>query len=103
MAERKKPATPSRHKPQRTCMACRQADSKEALVRLAARPEGVVPDLSGKLGGRGGYLHPRSECLALFVKAKVTRFNSLGRSLDRVERVNLVNVLAKQLAPNTGV
>ncbi len=103
MAERKKPATPSRHKPQRTCMACRQADSKEALVRVAARPEGVMLDLSGKLGGRGGYLHPRRECLELFVKAKVSRFNSLRRSLDRAERVNLVNVLAQRLAPNAGV
>jgi len=84
-------------------MACRQADSKEALVRVAAQPEGVMLDLSGKLGGRGGYLHPRRECLELFVKAKVSRFNSLGRSLDRAERVNLVNVLAQRLAPNAGV
>lgn len=84
-------------------MACRRADSKEALVRVAARPEGVMLDLSGKLGGRGGYLHPRRACLELFVKAKVSRFNSLRRSLDRAERVNLVNVLAQRLAPNAGV
>jgi predicted RNA-binding protein YlxR (DUF448 family) len=84
-------------------MACRQADSKDALVRVAARPEGVMLDLEGKLGGRGGYLHPRPECLERFIKAKVSRFNSLGRSLDRAERVNLVNVLAERLAPNADV
>ena len=101
-AEKKRAAT-STHKPQRTCMACRQADSKEALVRMAARPEGVVLDFSRKLGGRGGYLHPHRQCLELFVKAKVRRFNSLGRALDRGERVNLINILTERLAPNTGV
>jgi predicted RNA-binding protein YlxR (DUF448 family) len=84
-------------------MACRQADFKTALVRVAARAEGVMLDLGGKLGGRGGYLHPRRECLERFVKAKVSRFNSLGRSLDRAERINLVNMLAERLAPNAGV
>ncbi len=71
------------------------------MVRLAALPEGVCVDLSGKLGGRGGYLHVRRECLEKFVKAKIKRFTSLGRSLDRTERINLVNMLAERLAPNT--
>jgi len=84
-------------------MACRQADSKEALVRVAARSDGVTIDWNGNLGGRGGYLHARRQCLELFVKAKVTRFNSLGRGLDRDERMNLINVLVAHLAPNTGV
>ncbi len=84
-------------------MACRQPDLKDALVRVAARPAGVTIDLSGKLGGRGGYLHPRRHCLELFVKAKVNRFNSLGRGLDREERMNLVNMLEAHLAPNPSV
>jgi predicted RNA-binding protein YlxR (DUF448 family) len=84
-------------------MACRRPDPKEALVRIAARSDGVAIDWNGKLGGRGGYLHPRRECLEAFVKAKVSRFNSLGRGLDRDERINLVNMLAARLAPNTGV
>ena len=49
---------------------------------------------------RGGYLHPRAQCLELFVKAKVNRFNSLRRGVDRSARVNLVNLLAGRLAPN---
>jgi predicted RNA-binding protein YlxR (DUF448 family) len=84
-------------------MACRRVDFKDALVRLAARSEGVRLDPSGKLGGRGGYLHPRPDCLELFVKAKVGRFNSLGRGLERAERVNLTNELAQRLALNAGV
>jgi predicted RNA-binding protein YlxR (DUF448 family) len=81
-------------------MACRQVDFKDALVRLAARSEGVMVDLGGTLGGRGGYLHPRQECLELFVKAKVAKFNSLGRGLERAARVNLITELARRLAPN---
>ncbi|HKD68229.1 MAG TPA: YlxR family protein [Candidatus Binataceae bacterium] len=81
-------------------MACRQVDSQDAMVRLAALPEGVRIDTKGKLGGRGGYLHRRRRCLEMFVKAKVVRFNSLRRSLDRSERLNLVNLLTGQLAPD---
>jgi predicted RNA-binding protein YlxR (DUF448 family) len=100
--EKKRNARPN-HKPRRTCMGCREVDFQQAMVRLAALPQGVVIDVPGKLGGRGGYLHPRRRCLELFVKAKVNRFNSLRRSLDRSERVNLVNMLAGQLAPNAGL
>jgi predicted RNA-binding protein YlxR (DUF448 family) len=78
-------------------------DFQGAMVRLAALPHGVVIDRTGKLGGRGGYLHPRRRCLELFVKTKVNRFNSLRRALDRSERVNLVNMLAAELAPNAGL
>jgi predicted RNA-binding protein YlxR (DUF448 family) len=81
-------------------MGCRQVDFKHAMVRLASRPDGVTLDSSCKLGGRGGYLHGRRECLELFVKSKASRFNSLGRSLDRSERVNLVNIVTRELAPN---
>lgn len=84
-------------------MACRQPDSKECLVRVAARSGEVIIDWSGKLGGRGGYLHPRRECLELFIKAKVSRFNSLGCGLNREERLNLVKMLGAHLAPNQGV
>jgi predicted RNA-binding protein YlxR (DUF448 family) len=70
---------------------------------MAALPDGVRLDLSTKLGGRGGYLHPRHECLELFVKAKVKRFNSLGRGVERDERINLVKMLAQQLAPNAAL
>ena len=79
-------------------MGCRQVDFKQAMVRLAASPGAVAVDVDFKLGGRGGYLHARRECIERFAKAKVSRFNSLGRSLDRSERVNLINNLARQLA-----
>ncbi len=81
-------------------MGCRQVDFQHTMVRLAALPDAVAIDFKRRLGGRGGYLHLRRECLELFLKAKTGRFKSLGRSLDRSERVNLVNMLAEQLATN---
>ena len=87
------------HEAQRTCLGCRQVDTQRAMVRLAALADAVVLDPERRLGGRGGYLHPRAQCLELFVKAKVNRFNSLRRGVDRSARVNLVNLLAGRLAP----
>ena len=55
------PATPGRL-PQRTCIACRQVAGKRALLRLVRTEEGVVVDPTGKLSGRGAYLHPYQTC-----------------------------------------
>jgi uncharacterized protein len=57
-----KPAKPPKHIPQRTCVGCRTVLSKRSLVRLVRRPEGVQLDLTGKLAGRGAYLHNRRSC-----------------------------------------
>jgi predicted RNA-binding protein YlxR (DUF448 family) len=57
-----KPAKPPKHIPQRTCVGCRTIISKRLLVRLVSRPDGVQVDLSGKLTGRGAYLHNRHSC-----------------------------------------
>lgn len=51
-----------KHIPQRTCIACRQVAGKRSLVRVVRTPEGVVVDVTGKLPGRGAYLHPYQEC-----------------------------------------
>lgn len=37
-------------------------NSKRELIRLVRRPEGVVIDPTGKLAGRGAYLHNRRSC-----------------------------------------
>ena len=57
-----KPAKPPKHIPQRTCVGCRTVLSKRSLVRLVRRPEGVQVDPTGKLAGRGAYLHNRRSC-----------------------------------------
>lgn len=60
---------------ERTCVGCRNVDSRDNLVRLVATEDGVVAfDLAGKSFGRGAWVHPRAECLLKSVR-------NLGRTL----------------------
>lgn len=51
-----------KHTPQRTCVGCREVLAKRTLIRLVRRPDGVAIDPTGKLAGRGAYLHDRRAC-----------------------------------------
>lgn len=51
-----------RHVPQRTCVGCRETLAKRALIRVVRSPAGVRIDPSGKMPGRGAYLHDRVSC-----------------------------------------
>ena len=51
-----------RHIPQRTCVGCRTVMPKRQLIRIVRTPERVQVDPTGKLAGRGAYLHDRRSC-----------------------------------------
>ena len=52
-----------RHRPQRTCVACRQTEDQRGLIRLVRGPEGgITVDERGRAPGRGAYLHPSRGC-----------------------------------------
>ncbi len=51
-----------KHVPQRTCVGCRQTLAKRSLIRIVRTPEGLRVDPTGKVPGRGAYLHDRREC-----------------------------------------
>jgi predicted RNA-binding protein YlxR (DUF448 family) len=51
-----------KHIPQRTCIACRQVAGKRSLLRVVRTADEIVVDPSGKVAGRGAYLHPYQEC-----------------------------------------
>jgi predicted RNA-binding protein YlxR (DUF448 family) len=36
--------------------------AKQTLIRIVRSPTGVFPDPTGKLAGRGAYLHARRSC-----------------------------------------
>ena len=59
-----KPKRPARrrHIPQRTCVGCRTVLAKKELVRIVRTPEGVFVDPTGRLTGRGAYLHNQRSC-----------------------------------------
>jgi uncharacterized protein len=51
-----------KHIPQRVCVGCRETLAKRTLVRLVRGPDGVKVDPTGKVSGRGAYLHTRRVC-----------------------------------------
>jgi len=54
----------SRRGPVRTCVGCRRPGPKEALLRVARRPDGRVEvDPSGGAPGRGAYVHRDPACV----------------------------------------
>ena len=66
-----KTARKVKHVPQRTCVGCRQVLSKRQLTRVVRGSEGVVIDLSGKLPGRGAYLHDQKSCWVKALKGSL--------------------------------
>ena len=70
--------------PLRTCIGCRGRSVTDGLLRIVALPVGdpdggprtLVVDLRHRLGGRGAWLHPTVECLALAEKRR-----AFGRAL----------------------
>ena len=55
-------ARKTKHIPQRTCVGCRTVLAKRTLIRVVRRSDSVVVDPTGKLAGRGAYLHNRKSC-----------------------------------------
>lgn len=51
-----------KHIPLRTCVACREVLAKRTLIRIVRTPEGVKIDPTGKVAGRGAYLHDLKDC-----------------------------------------
>ena len=58
----KKTSKRVKHIPQRTCVGCRKVLPKRQLIRIVRSPDGVQVDPTGKLAGRGAYLHDRRSC-----------------------------------------
>ena len=67
---------PKKHVPQRTCVACREVNDKRSLIRIVRTPDGVAVDPTGRMPGRGAYLHDSKDCWEKALKRGV-----LARSL----------------------
>ncbi len=80
----KKSPRRGRHIPQRTCVGCRETLSKQTLTRIVRGPDGVQIDLTGKLPGRGAYLHNRVACWENALKGALA--NALRTKLTIEER-----------------
>jgi uncharacterized protein len=83
----KKPVQRVKHVPQRTCVGCREVLPKRTLIRVVRTAEGVRVDPTGKLAGRGAYLHDRYTCWERGLKGTLP--NALKTTLTVDERAKL--------------
>ena len=99
----KKPVQRVKHVPQRTCVGCREVLPKRTMVRVVRTADGVRVDPSGKLAGRGAYLHDRRQCWERGLKGSLA--NALKTTLSAEERTVLetfMNTLAQDMGEETG-
>lgn len=81
-----------KHVPQRTCVGCRQVLPKRSLIRLVRTPEGIKIDPTGKMTGRGAYLHDSRSCWELGLKGGLA--HALKADLTDQDRKYLNDFLA---------
>ena len=87
-----------KHIPQRMCVACRESQDKKSLVRIVRTTEGIFIDESGKLSGRGAYLHADSSCWESGIKKSLEK--SLNVDFSDEDRDRLNEYLADYLLHN---
>lgn len=93
----KKPAQRVKHIPQRTCVGCRKVLPKRQMLRIVRTADGVKIDLTGKLAGRGAYLHDQRECWTRALRGALA--NALKAELnaeDRARFEEFINTLPQQ-------
>ncbi|MDP9353220.1 MAG: YlxR family protein [Chloroflexota bacterium] len=74
--------------PQRTCVACREVEGKQTLLRLVRIPNQTVElDPTGKKSGRGAYVHASQECAE----------RALGGALSRALKTPIQPEVATEL------
>ena len=84
--------------PQRTCVGCRLTLPKRSLIRVVRRTDGVHIDPTGKLAGRGAYLHNARPCWERGLKGALA--NALKTELTVDDRSRLTSFL-DSLPPET--
>ena len=80
-----------KHIPQRTCVGCRQVQSKRELIRIVRTPEGVLIEKDKRLAGRGAYLHALPSCWEKGIPAAISR--ALRTNLSSEELIRLQSFL----------
>lgn len=76
-----------KHIPQRTCVGCRNVLPKRSLIRIVRSPTGVLIDPTGKMAGRGAYLHNLRSCWEQGLKGALAGALKTGLTLEERERL----------------
>ncbi len=78
-----------KHVPQRTCVGCREVLAKRGLVRLVRTSSGVQRDATGKMAGRGAYVHEKRSCWEKAIQ-RGTLARNLKVELTEEDKANLI-------------
>jgi predicted RNA-binding protein YlxR (DUF448 family) len=84
----KKTVKRSKHIPQRTCVGCRTVMPKRTLIRIVRQADGLHIDPTGKLAGRGAYLHDRRSCWEHALRGALAHALRVELSDEDRERLN---------------
>ena len=68
-------------------MGCREVLPKRKMIRIVRTADGVQIDPTGKLAGRGAYLHDRRECWERGLKGALS--HALKTALTQGDRARL--------------
>ena len=79
--------------PRRTCVGCREVLPKRSLIRILRLSGEVRIDPSGKLAGRGAYLHDRPSCWERGLNGALAK--ALKTELTARDKGELTEFLAK--------
>jgi len=79
--------------PIRTCIGCRRAREKKALLRIARTPAGIRCDPAAQLPGRGAYLCPDPDCIATARRRDASRLRHALRGGDHHEALAALDEL----------
>jgi len=61
--------------------------AKRAMIRVVRTPEGIIVDPTGKLAGRGAYLHDRPSCWQKGLKGGLAHALKAELTLEDRERL----------------
>jgi uncharacterized protein len=81
-----------KHVPKRTCVACREVLPKRSLTRIVRTSDGVTIDITGKLSGRGAYIHNKRSCWEVALQGSLNR--ALKTELSHDEREGLLKFMS---------
>ena len=80
--------------PERMCLACRTMHTRDKLLRLVRRDNGIVLDLSNRLNGRGAYVCVNEDCINKLFDKDFLKRNLQAKPVDDLQN-ELLNQVEK--------
>jgi predicted RNA-binding protein YlxR (DUF448 family) len=73
------------------------------MVRIAACGDTLTLDETGRMTGRGAYLHYRNRCISDFVRRRTRELPSLRRKISPDERRKMAELIQARLDSSAAI